>query len=33
MEKLHMDSVADLVRFAERAQISPLFPSDGTKVQ
>jgi FixJ family two-component response regulator len=33
MEKLRMESVADLVRFAERAQIAPLFPSGRTKVQ
>jgi FixJ family two-component response regulator len=33
MEKLRMDSVAELVRFAERAHISPLFPAHETKVQ
>lgn len=33
MEKLGMSSVADLVRFAEKAHVSPLFPDDGPKVQ
>jgi FixJ family two-component response regulator len=33
MEKLQMESVADLVRFAERAHVAPLFSSARTKVQ